>query len=230
MGDRIFWPGQVPIHTFSLEQLRAVGSASRAEVFWAYNSTEPQSVFDIGRAIKKSPQTVRYHTNELLKQDLIFPVEFRKRRSRTEEAYVHRAVNIFTEAQPMAADYLVEVVRGHKALFRQLDRDRTAALRLGAESAEYAFLETIRISSVRLTKAQIREARTLIIETLKKIEAMESTDGVRISYFMAFAPVFGETAAIYETLTGQKLKNDFWGDSKNGDHHEDDDDLELDEE
>lgn len=55
------------------------------------------SVSDIAKEIGKSAQTVRYHVNALIELDLILVVDERKRRSRTENLYVRKAVESSTQ-------------------------------------------------------------------------------------------------------------------------------------
>src|SRR5687767_4085828 len=116
-------PGQVLTANFSLVQVRALSSVARSEVFWAFSPTEPRSANDVAAALRRTPPTVRYHVNELIKADMLLAVETRRRRSRTEEAYVHRIVRGYTPAPPYDKEYLEEMHRGLAAIFRHAERE-----------------------------------------------------------------------------------------------------------
>jgi hypothetical protein len=104
MPSAELWPGQVDRAIFTLAQVRALSSVVRSEVFWAFSAFEPRSTNEVATAIRRTSPTVRYHVNELLKADMLIAVETRKKRSRIEEAYVHKMVRGYTPAPPELAD------------------------------------------------------------------------------------------------------------------------------
>lgn len=206
MSNRLHWPGQQPKTLFTLDQVRAIGSASRSEVFWTYSPQVPMSVQEVAVAIKKSPQSVRYHTNDLLKADLVFPVMLRKKRSRTEEAYVWRAIDYSTPAPPHTSEYLAEMIRGYRAIMRQRDRDREAALHLINEFPDLHLIDLFWLLNVRLTPDTLPVIRTKLKKFIQELEELDTETGNRTTFYFGAAPNIGATRQLYQDLTGKPLK------------------------
>lgn len=171
------------------------------------------SVQEVAIAIKKSPQSVRYHTNDLLKVDLIFPVVLRKKRSRTEEAYVWRAIDYSTPAPPHASEYLAEMIRGYRAIMRQRDREREAALHLINEFPDLHLVDLFWLSNVRLTVGALPAIRAKLKKFIQELEEMDTESGHRTTFYFGAAPNIGATRQIYHDLTGKPLKFEKTSDS-----------------
>jgi hypothetical protein len=75
MEDRPLFAGQVERLEFDLEQIKAIASPARSEVFWGYSSREPSSVQEVAQGMNRSTGTVHYHTNELVRVGLLIQAE-----------------------------------------------------------------------------------------------------------------------------------------------------------
>lgn len=201
-----YWPGQIPRLVFSLRQLRAIASSSRSSVFWAYSNHVPYSTSDIGQALGRSSQSVRYHTNELIKVGLLIPVETRKRKARTEVAYVTAGVECCTADPPLSAPYLLEKRRGFQALWRQFDRDRAAVNMVENLVPEKGAVSRLKILCPRLTRDQLARFQVEVSELMDRYGALDTPEGVLTRLVSFSCPTVGETAREYFELTGKPLR------------------------
>lgn len=208
MSDKVFWPGQIPDQELTLEQLKVGTPSSRSDVFWAYRAEEPLSVTEASKIIGKSPQAVRYHTNELLKVGMLIVVGTRKRRSRTEELYVWKSVSIHTKSAPYSAEYSAVKRRGFQSQWRQLDRDRAATNAIENLDPSIGPLSDYTRVSVTLKKDDLLRFRQRAHELLAEFVALNSEEGIRTSLLIFSCPVFGESEREYRRLTGRSLRSD----------------------
>lgn len=205
MGSRIHWPGQVELQVFNLEQVTAIASSSRSEVFWAFSAAEPLSVNELSTIIKKSPQSIRYHVNELVKADLIFPVKTTKRHSRIEESYVRRGVECISAKVPVTKEYERQMNRGFRSMLRQMDRNRSNLMSLNNRFPEHRMPNTFRFSNMRVPVSKVGEIIAEMDRLMDKMIALESDEGLRVSFTMLLIPSMGEVIRLHRQLTGEEM-------------------------
>jgi predicted transcriptional regulator len=216
MAERTFWPEQIGYGIYTLEQVKALSSAVRAEVYWSFAAEQPMSTLEIAQMLKRSPSTVRYHANELIKVGLLIAVETRKRRSRTEEAYVHKIVEAFTAKAPWEPEYMEEVNRGFDSILRGMSRER----RLGYEvsNLDPDFYNNIFYNryTVRLSPTNLAKLRKKLREIMVEFDQLDDPKGLRIQYSSYVCPDRSESMARYRELTGKE-----WGGDTTMDEPED---------
>lgn len=208
MAQKTRWPGQVEQIEFDLAQVTAIASVARSEVFWAFGSDVPLSVADVARAIGKSAQTVRYHVNELLEVDLLMVAETRKRRSRIEEAYVHRALGNYTSKPPFSKEYSRQMIRGYRALMRSMSAERAALIRLERVDPEMNVYDALRYWTLHLTPAGAARVKKRLYDIIAEIEDEEDPGGIRVHVGTYMAAALSETRAIYQKLMGQPMPSE----------------------
>jgi hypothetical protein len=199
------WPGQIEKANFSLDQVRALSSVARSEVFWAFSPTEPRSANEVAQAIRRSSPTVRYHINELIKADMLFSVETRRRRSRTEEAYVHRIVKGYTPPPPYSQDYLTEMHRGLAAIFRHAEREREALLVTGNEDPDFARKHIFRHAYLRLGPEKVAKLNQEMVELIYRYWDQEDPEGISMHLFGFTCPTLGESQERFLATTGKEI-------------------------
>ncbi|MBX3111423.1 MAG: helix-turn-helix transcriptional regulator [Fimbriimonadaceae bacterium] len=204
-GHPPMWPGQADVSEFTLDQVRAIASSSRSMVFWTFSSRTPLSVAEVGKIIGKSAQSVRYHTNELLKVGLLLVADTRRRHARTEEAYVRSSVKLVTKGPPVSPDYDFERRRGFQALWRRFDRDRTAAFQLEDFDISLQVPHHFWMETARLSPEDLRRFRAEATALVEKYVALDREDGIRASLVTLSVPAFNESAQRFKAATGRKL-------------------------
>ncbi|MBS1713064.1 MAG: helix-turn-helix transcriptional regulator [Armatimonadetes bacterium] len=186
------WEGQVDVLYFDQDQITAIASAVRSEIFWTFTWDEPMSARDIASAVGKSAQTVRYHINELVRVGLLLPVEHRKRRSRLEEAYVQAGISNLTLPRPVPPEYQEQMNRGFDSMMRAVSKERAlagAVLNDGPELRPFArFIKSV----VRLDASNAEKAQAILSEALRQIEGLEQPDGTRTNVWVYMSPSIGE--------------------------------------
>jgi hypothetical protein len=199
------WPGQDEEIIFNLVQLRALSSVARSEVFWAFSNIEPRSTNEVAVAIRRTSPTVRYHVNELLKANMLLAVETRKRRSRTEEAYVHSFVKGYTPRPPFEKEYIDEMNRGLSGILRSLEKERAAGMLVANEEPSYYQIMQFRHEFLRLGPKEIQELRKKLADLIYEYDDKQDPNGVSIHLAGFMAPVYWESQAKYFELTGKQL-------------------------
>jgi len=199
------WPGQVEKAFFTLEQVRALSSAVRAEVLWAFSSVEPRSTNEVAEAIQRTAPTVRYHVNELLKADLLIVAETRKKRSRTEEAYVHKISWGYTPKPPFEKEYMAQMHRGLSSIFKAMDKERAMALVTSNEETSYYDNTAFQHTFVRISPAKIALIRQKIFDLVDILVDEDDEHGVAVHIAGFMAPVVMESRRKYKSLTGREL-------------------------
>ncbi len=207
-AEKVFWPGQVPELVFDARQLDALASGSRAEVFWVYEAANPLSVNEVAAILGRTPQSVRYHTNVLLEADLILVAETRKRHARIQEAYVKKAVLSYNPLPPVSAEVLHAKRKQFQAMWRQFDRDRAAVNLVENADPSHGWLSYIRRNTARLTPESIKAFQEAAIQLIDDFVDRNDPEGIRTTLVTFICPQFGESARIYEGLTGNKLPSD----------------------
>ncbi len=205
MADRTLFPGQQEQLTYNYEQLLALTSVARTSVLWGFNENKPLSVAEVARLIGKSPQSVHAHVNKLVEVGLLIAVETRKKRSRTEKAYVYAARELFTPNPPYTAESRLALSARFAALMRQSVREMTLAhsvMELDPSFQAYTFS---RFYNVMVTEEEARAIRRFLQETLVAASRMSKGDGARVTLACLMLPAVGESTARYRELTGEGI-------------------------
>lgn len=191
-------PNQVEILEFSLEQVKALSSAIRAEVFWSFHQYNHKSVNDIAKEIGKSAQTVHYHTNALLDLGLIVATETRQKRSRTEQLYLRKARTAIDPATGVTELYNRYRVRGFKLetqrmcdetshFFGMLERDPTLV--------KFAAFRKYRFTLTRDRADKLRwDLVNLLLEAFKEQTPVEE-GGVQVNTVVYMRPTVAQLKA-----------------------------------
>lgn len=199
------WPGQEEVVTFDLAQLKSLSSIARSEVFWAFSATDPKSTTDIAAVISRTAPTVRYHVNELVKANMLVVAGTRKRRSRTEELYVHKFHWGYTSRPPNEPEYVDEINRGFGAICRAMDRERAASTIVGNIDLPFDQRNHFVHAFIKLGPEKTKELSKRLRELISEYDKMEdeNADVLHISTF--FAPVLQVSQRRYRELTGEEL-------------------------
>ena len=205
MQEAVLFPGQVERLEFDLAQITAIASFARSEVFWTFNPHEPLSVADVAQRMGKPVPTVNYHVNALSKVGLIIPVASRRKGARTEKLYVHAGRASVGRGHPMTPEYRIQAAKGFAAILRTYIRERALLHRVLPHRRDLADFCIFQIFSVRVRREQAIEFRREMMELLRKYEASESDEGVKVRVAVIAHPEGGEIRAAYKEATGQPL-------------------------
>jgi DNA-binding transcriptional ArsR family regulator len=189
------FPGQTDKTPFDLDQVKALASAIRSEVFWAFNKSEPLSAADVAAALGKSAQTVHYHVNELVKVGLLLAVETRKRRARTETLYVHASMSFRGQGPKAPAHYREFIQKGFAAITRGMVRENRALHKVfdtGDDS--FAAFHVYNRVTFRTTPEKAIQLKKRLIEVIDgAMENDETPDGIRINVSAYMSPTQAES-------------------------------------
>jgi predicted ArsR family transcriptional regulator len=206
MDAPTLFPGQTLHLTYNEEQLEALTSVARSNVLWGFNENKPLSAAEVAKLIGKSPQSVHSHVNRLVEVGLLLAVETRKKRSRTERAYVYAARELYTPSPPYSSTCRQALSARFAALMRNLVREMTLAQIVMERDASFQAFTYSRFYNVMATEEEAREIRTFIQECLLRASGMAKGHGThRITLSGLMLPVAGESAARYRELTGESI-------------------------
>lgn len=208
MSERGRFEGQAKVLVFDLEQVTAIASASRSEVFWTFSAEEPMAISDVAKILGKSAATVNYHTNALSKVKLLIAVGERQRVARREKLYVRAAEAFYSKPHPMGDEYRRQVARGFEAILRSTARDRAALHRAISQAPEFLGLSDFNIASIRLRPDDIRELIKKVQDLHLEYRAKADADGIRVNLTSVLVPSMGEIRASYQRATGSDLPED----------------------
>jgi DNA-binding transcriptional ArsR family regulator len=183
------FPGQVDRIFLTIEQMRVLASVIRSEVFYMYTPMEPRAVSEIAAGLGKSPQTIHYHTNELVESGLLIAVEERKSYARTEKLYVHKGLDTFTGySYKESAEYREEIVNGMQAVFRTMGREMAEAQEAIGLDDEIAKLVAYQQNVIRVSAEHAQEIRRRLYELRQALLEYDDPNGqyrVRTAVYMA---------------------------------------------
>jgi DNA-binding transcriptional ArsR family regulator len=207
MSENLF-PGQLAESRFSLEQMKCLASAARAEIFWSLSASSPRSVAEVAEALGRSPGATAYHFAELLKVGLILAVGERKKRSRTEALYVifsQSTINISFRESDEFRQYMLE---GYAALLRLVLRERqeiTEALKAQPDLFEGV---TYRRASSRIPLERAAEFKVRFVDLIKEFAASEpASEGMLFNVTFSIAPALVESRRINGKLRRKSLRS-----------------------
>jgi predicted ArsR family transcriptional regulator len=202
------YPGQSKRAVFTLDQVKALTSAIRSEVFWAFNPNEPLSAAEVASALAKSAQTVHYHVHELVGAGLLIGVETRKKRARTETLYVHSSLDFVGQGPKAPKEYREHIRDGFAAITRAMVREEEALHRVfDADDASIAQFSAYRRASVRLSPERAAYFKQRLYEVLTEMEAQaEDPQGIRVNAAVFMKPTQAESRQWLERLKGRKPK------------------------
>jgi DNA-binding transcriptional regulator GbsR (MarR family) len=160
-----YFPGQVDLLTFNLEQVRALASPALGQIFWTLGSSEPMSVREVAEQIGKSAQSVHFHVGKLQQVKLVLPVGERKRRSRIEKLFVRAGVFCTDEGVTASAEYRKYRLKSFQATMREFSREKELVYELGPHMPEIEDFDLYNRMLVRLTREEALEIK-------KKLEAL----------------------------------------------------------
>lgn len=201
------FPGQKKRLYFDMEQLEALASPIRAEVFWSFTKDQPQSVSEVAKALGKSAQTVHYHVNALVEVGLLISVAERKSRARMEKLYVHSASQLFTKPDAPFEEH-GPMIRGFKAITRSMAREYETMWRAIERNPDFGSCRLIRRISVRMSEERAVRVKNLLKELADELMVSASDpEGSRVNVYMFMAPTLGESRRLLETRNGGKAKS-----------------------
>lgn len=189
------FPGQVEASTFNLEQIKALASSIRSEVYWAFTGTKPASVSDVAKTLGKSAQTVHYHVAELVNIGMLIAVDERKKRSRTEKLYVRSALSVMSEPKETASEeYLDFALKGFAAIMRALVRETEGIDKVARHDPDFLNHALFRFATVRLKKSaaiRLRDQMLALLEEAGELDTPE--EGVLSHFVLCLRPTVGES-------------------------------------
>jgi len=200
------WKGQVDVLYFDQDQITAIASAVRSEIFWTFAWDEPMSAREIAQAVGKSAQTVRYHINELVRVGLLLAVEHRKRRSRLEEAYVQAGIVNLTKPRPVPPEYQEQMNKGFDSMMRAVSKERSLAGAVLNERADLRSYARFHKSLIRLGPKEAEQVQKILVEAIKQCEDKEQDEGLRTNVWVYMCPSAGESRRILNEQKSEPRK------------------------
>lgn len=186
----------------------ALASAPRSQVLWAFNEFEPLSVAEVASALGKSPQSVHYHVNTLASLGLLLAVATRKKRSRSEKAYVHAALGLYTPEPPLPSGYAEPMSAGFAAMMRQATREKAILNKVLEVDAGIQPFNAYRTATALVSQKDAEAIRKLLYDAIERANKKGGAKGVRVSIRVLMFPVVGESSAWYERVTGSKIADE----------------------
>lgn len=205
MANTPLFPGQAERLYYTLEQLRATTSVARSAVLWGFNEHTPLSVAEVARVIGKTPQCVHTHVKKLVDVGLLIAVETRKKRSRTEKAYVFAARDLFTPPQPCPPEFIALMNERFANFMRNAIREMELARSVMQHDPTYDAFTIMRYYNIIVTEEEARVIRAYMLSCMKKANEMHSGEGRRVTLTFAMLPAIGESLQYYQELTGESL-------------------------
>ena len=196
MSEGPRWKGQVEILHFNLAQITAIASSARSEIFWAFHDDVPMSANEIAKDVGKSAQTVRYHINELVKVGLLLPVEHRKSRSRTEEAYVHAGIGNYTQPGDLSPEYLEMMAKGFESMTRSMAKEREAMMQMRSVDIKLGVYQVHETWKVRLTPENAVRVAKILSKAIAEAVALDEDGGLRTHVSCYMSATIGESKRI----------------------------------
>jgi len=205
MPSPTLFPGQLDQLTYNQDQLIALTSVARTTVLWGFNENKPLSVAEVADLIGKSPQSVHAHVNKLVEVGLLIAVETRKKRSRSEKAYVYAAREFYTPNPPYEAACREALSARFASLMRNIVREMTLAQRVMEHDAAFQAFTFQRYYNIMVTEEEAQALRRFFQETLLGASRMTKGEGARVTLACLMVPAVGESMDRYEAATGQSL-------------------------
>lgn len=207
MPDRTLFPGQLEQLTYNHEQLLALTSVARTTVLWGFNENKPLSVAEVAQLIGKSAQSVHAHTNKLVEVGLLIAVETRKKRSRSEKAYVYAARELYTPNPPYTSESRELLSARFAALMRNLVREMSLAQTVMEQDPTFQAYTFSRFYNVMVTEEEAWALRRFFQETLLGASRMTKGEGARVTLACMMLPAAGESATRFRELTGEGISD-----------------------
>lgn len=205
MSNPTLFPGQLEHLTYNYEQLVALTSVARTTVLWGFNEHTPLSVAEVAQLIGKSPQSVHAHVNKLAEVGLLIAVETRKKRSRSEKAYVYAARELYSPNPPFTSTFREAMSARFASLMRHLVREMTLAYKVMEHDASYQAYTFSRYYNVMVTEEEARSLRRFFQETLLGASRMTKGEGARVTLACMMLPAVGESVARFQEVTGESI-------------------------
>lgn len=200
------WPGQEAKGLMNLEQVRVLCSAIRSEVFFSIGVDDPLSVNEVAKMLGRSAPAVRYNVKALVDAGLLIVAEKRKRYARTESAYVHKYIEIFTLPPPQGPEYMRAMHEHFAAILRSMERANRVALAVVNEDPEFAKKMAFRTYYLRLRPEPMAKLREDLNTLVSKYDPLATPDGVRVQVVTFMSPVVAEGNRHLRELTGTTLE------------------------
>ena len=208
MAERTLFPGQEEQLTYNGEQLLALTSVARTSVLWGFNENKALSVAEVAQLIGKSPQSVHAHVNKLVEVGLLIAVETRKKRSRTEKAYVYAARELFTPQPPYTPESRQALSARFAALMRHSVREMSLAHAVMEKDPSFQAYTFSRFYNVMVSEEEAWAIRRFFQEALLGASRMSKGEGARVTLACIMLPAVGESTARYRELTGEGIGDD----------------------
>lgn len=168
---------QVPFLTMTEEHLRVLASSACSEVYTTILPTEPISIREIGTELNRSPASVGQHVTKLLDVGLIIPAGTRKRRSRTETLFVHKAITTrFPFDGHQSAQALQHYLERYKSYMRAAERQLETALKVYAKDHEYFDFITYKWNTGYVTREGALKIKEAIMQVQNLFDEYHETD------------------------------------------------------
>lgn len=207
--DQPRFPEQLDQASFTLDQVRCLASAARAEIFWSFSATDPRSIAEVAEGLGRSASATTYHVGELVEVGLLVAVGERRRRSRVEKLYVAGSRSYVSHSFKESEEYRELLLEGYAAQLRLQLRERTAAVEALVIQPELIECTTYRRFQTRISRDRAAELKTAVLALLKAyMSESADDDSMLISVSFSIAPSLIESKKVTGKSRRRNTKSD----------------------
>lgn len=196
--------GQIELLHLNHDQVRALASPMRSEVFSTLSAQEAVAIREVAAELGKSPAAVGEHVAALVEAGLVIPAGTRKRRSRTETLYVHKALTtrfILRGQPPETVEAYLSRFRGQ---MRLAERQYEMAQRAVLEEPSFQSFLAYKWANAYVTPEgaeRIQAAIGDLINLVQEVSVPGSRDGtdgepVRVTFSALLLPTQSESRRV----------------------------------
>lgn len=200
------FPGQTALLYFNRDQLEVLSSVACNEVFNSMLPTEARSIRESAQDLGKSPASVGEHVASLLDVGLVIKAGSRKRRSRTEQLYIHKSYNNRIEMTGQEQDVLELFIKQFRGEMRACERQLEAYVRIRSVDESIRIFGMHEWSSVFLTpenSLKVKEAIQDVHDLMTRLaesdaEKREDGEHIRIKLSSVMFPTASESKRLLD--------------------------------
>ncbi len=167
---------QIQLLTMTAEHLQVLASSACSEVYTTLLATESFSIREVARELNRTPASVGEHISKLLDVGLIIPAGTRKRRSRTETLFIHKAITTRFPFENQSPESMTHYHDRFKSYMRSAERQLGAAISVFLKDETYFDFVTYKWHTGYLTRENALKVKDAIMEVQDLFDELQETN------------------------------------------------------
>lgn len=174
-------------HVLTLEQVSALASYEKNEVFWEFSPDKPTTVVEVSQRLKKSRPTVHHHVNTLVNVGLLKAAATQQKGARTETLYIWPFPTFRHQGAEATHEYRKQSARIFAATARRMTQEVNLLMQKAPNHPELLRKTIFRHTHLTLSDEHFEKLRQILLEADQELNSLDEQEHATRYHVVLFA-------------------------------------------